>query len=356
MTLLIFVVLLSILVFVHELGHYLAARRAGIKVEEFGFGFPPRVWSKKIGETLFSINLIPIGGFVRLYGEDESVVKDKERAFYHKGKLARVSIVIAGVVMNILLAVAAFSILVWVTGIPKETGKVQILEVAEGSPAAIAGIQKDDIVVSVEGQSVYETNVFVELVGQSGDAETSLVIERGDGQEVILGVTPRSDPPEGEGALGVVISSVEMIQPPIWQRPFVSVWYGAGEAIFWVKTVAVAVATSVSQLIHGETPQVTGPVGIFQMTGAVARQGIFALISFAGIISINLAVLNILPIPALDGGRLLFIIVETIFGRRVVPAVERYAHAGGMVLLLFLILAVTVMDVRRLLGGFLPIP
>lgn len=351
MTLLIFLIVLSILIFVHELGHFWMARRAGIKVEEFGFGFPPRVWAKRRGETTYSINALPIGGFVKLYGEDSAVDKDIPSAFYHKGRLTRAMVVVAGVFMNFLLAVLCFGIISWVIGVPRERGDVRIIGVAQDSPAFQGGLKDGDIVVSVDGQRVSKTDEFTNVVKSKSGKEVALQVKR-DGTEAGIKVIPRASPPEGEGPLGVVVSGVEMVHPPLFQRPFVAFWEGLKESVFWAKTTVLAAGGAIAQLAKGGAPEgIAGPIGIFQITGAVARQGILALLSFVGILSINLAVLNILPFPALDGGRLLFIGVETLFGRRVLPKFERMAHTVGMVILLILILLVTLSDVRRLLSG-----
>ncbi len=359
MDILIFLLVLSILVFVHELGHFLMARRAGIKVEEFGFGFPPRVWGKKIGETIYSINLFPIGGFVRLYGEDDEVKEEREKAFYYKGRFIRTSVIVAGVLMNLLLAVVAFSIISWVVGVPRETGQVKIIGIAKDSPAQKAGLQEEDIVLSVDGQTFSQTkgfiapatNLFIESINKKKGEEIVLLIKRQE-SEFAISLVPRKEPPQGEGALGVAVSSSELVHPPLWQRPFVSIWEGGNEAVFWVKAIAVGVSQMASSLVAGRAPEgIAGPIGIFQITSHAASLGVLSLISFVGILSINLAILNILPIPALDGGRLLFIIVEAIFGRRILPTFERYAHTAGMIILLILILLVTFQDITRLLNG-----
>lgn len=359
MDILIFLLVLSILVFVHELGHFLAARRAGIRVDEFGFGFPPRVWGKKIGETIYSINLFPIGGFVRLHGEDDEVKEGRERAFYFKGRLTRTSVIVAGVLMNVLLAVVAFSIIAWVVGVPADTGQVKIIGVAPNSPAEQAGIKVDQIVEAVDGELINSTGEFIDLVNQKKGQEISLVLGNKSGAERgrIVTVVPRLNPPHGEGALGVAVSSSELVHPPLWQRPFVSLWLGVQETVFWVKTTVGGVSQMVSSLTQGKAPEgIAGPIGIFQITSHAARAGILSLISFVGILSINLAILNILPFPALDGGRLLFVIVEAVFGRRVLPTFERYAHTAGMIILLILILLVTMQDITRLLNGGSVIP
>lgn len=352
MTLIIFLIVLSILVLVHEAGHFLAARSSGVRVEEFGLGFPPRLWSKKLGETIYSINILPIGGFVRLYGEEGAVKNGQGRAFYHQGKLTRAKIIVAGVLMNFLLSIAAFGAIGWARGFPQDLGRVEVLEIAKNSPAELAGIQKNDIILSVDGTSVNKTDKFVELVNARRGQETRLVVRQVGGSELTVVMVPRIDPPEGEGALGVLVSSAKILQPLLWQRPFYAVWFGTREAYFWAKTTVLAVGEALGQVIRGQAPAgIAGPVGIFQITGNIAREGIFALLSFLGILSVNLAVLNILPFPALDGGRLLFIGVETIFGRRVVPTFERMAHTVGMVILLLLLLLITIYDINRLING-----
>lgn len=356
MTLLIFLIVLSVLIFVHELGHFLAARRAGIKVEEFGFGFPPRVWGKKIGETIYSVNAIPFGGFVRLYGEDADVKEDKERSFYNQGKATRARVISAGVFMNFLLGVFAFSIIGWFLGVPQATGEVKVIKTAEGSPAVQAGLKEGDIVTQVNSRQVKTSKDFQQIVNQNKGEEISLLVKRG--QDVFTArATPRISPPENEGALGVVITDIEIAKPPLYKRPFVVFWQGLKEAVFWVTTVVLAVAQAIGQAARGTAPEgLAGPVGIFQLTGQVARSGALSLMSFIGILSVNLAVLNILPFPALDGGRLLFIFIEGIVGRRVIPRVERVAHTVGMILLLLLLLLITIQDIGRLLSGGFDFP
>lgn len=353
MTLLLFLIIISILVFVHELGHFLVAKWKGIKVEEFGLGFPPRLLAIRRKETTYSVNALPIGGFVRLYGEDESVEKERARSFYHKSRLVRAGVTVAGVVMNFLLAVLVFSILSWVSGVPRETEQVRVLEVLPGSPAKQAGLAESDVILEANRQKFNRTKEFTDFISEKKGQEVSLVVsKRGTDMLETMVVVPRANPPHGEGALGVVVSSAELVKPPLWQRPFVSVIEGTKEAVFWVGATATGLWGALSQAVRGVPPEgIAGPVGIFQITGGVARSGFLATLSFLGILSVNLAVLNIVPFPALDGGRLLFIMVETIFGRRVVPAFERWAHMTGMVILIALIILVTFRDITRLLSG-----
>jgi regulator of sigma E protease len=360
MSLVIFIIFLSILVLVHEFGHFWVARRSGVWVEEFGFGLPPRVWGKKIGETIYSINLLPFGGFVRLHGENaEEGVTDKKRAFIFQGKLTRVKIVTAGVIMNFLLAIVAFS-LAYLTGdFPRETENVRIVEVAPGSPAAEAGIANDEIVKSVDGVAVNNLDQFIELVNQKKGETSELVILKTTGETEIVDVMPREDPPEGEGAIGVAISNTEYYSPPLWQRPFLGIYFGFKEALFWGGTILVGLYTIIKNLFGGQIPSdVAGPVGIYALTTEASKYGFFVLINFLGVFSVNLAILNIFPFPALDGGRLLFIVLEGVLGKKVLPKIESRIHMAGMIILLLLLAAITIGDIKRLItaggiGGFI---
>lgn len=358
-----FLVVLSVLILVHELGHYWAAKRAGVLVEEFGIGYPPRIYGKKIGETIYSINLLPFGGFVRLHGEisDEGVTKP-HRAFMNKSKKARISVLLAGVAMNFLLAIIAFAIVYSFSGIPRETENVRVVDVAPGSPAQTAKILVGDVIKKVDDTEVTTVSTFIDIVEESDGGRIVLDIERVQGEEALpikIRIRPRIDPPEGEGPLGVVISSSEVYYPPAWQRPFVGVYHGIKEAIYWGATMVQGFASIFINLFKGEVPQdIAGPVGIFALTTEAARYGVLTLINFVGILSINLVILNILPFPALDGGRLLFIGIESVIGRKVLPKVEAIINSIGMIILIALLVAITVHDIKRLvssggLSGFL---
>lgn len=352
-SILLFLLVLSVIVISHELGHFWMAKRAGILVEEFGFGLPPKVWSKKIGETVYSINLLPIGGFVRLHGETLETTDKSERAFLSKSKKVRAAIVSAGVVMNFLLALLAFSIVYSFSGITRDTGIVKVVEVAQDSPAEQIGLRNDDVILGIGGVSLSSTEEFVAEVEKNRGNEIEISVKRSDAT-LNYKVTPRQDPPEGQGALGVVISSSEIYNPPWWQRPFYGGYYGIKEAVFWGVTVIAGFATMIGGLLRGSLPQdVAGPVGIYAVTTEAARFGALSLINFIGVLSVNLAILNILPFPALDGGRLLFIIIESVLGKKVLPKAEAITHTIGLVILILLIVAITASDIQKLisLGG-----
>jgi len=351
-SILITLVVLSILILVHELGHFLVAKKNGVWVEEFGIGLPPRIWSKKIGETEYSINALPFGGFVRLHGEntDEELEKPR-RAFINKSKKARVAITIAGVAMNVLLAVVAFGIVYSFSGIPRQTNDVEVLEVATDSPAQQRGIIIGDIIKKVDKVEVDSVDKFVSLIEEKKGKRVVLEIKR---QEEVKKITlrPRQDPPEGEGALGETITSTEIYYPPLWQRPFVGIYHGIKEAIFWGKTLVVGICGIFVNLFKGVKPKgIAGPVGIFAVTSQAATYGILALINFVGILSMNLAILNIIPFPALDGGRLLFIAIERVIGKKVVPRIESIIHAVGMAILILLLIALTANDIKNLISA-----
>lgn len=344
----IFFLVLSILVIVHELGHFLVAKRNGILVEEFGFGLPPRLFSQKVGETLWSINFLPFGGFVKLHGElNEDGITNKARAFLYKSKKVKIAVIIAGVVMNFLLGIVSFAIVYSFSGIPRETGEVKILDISLGSPAQEAKLIVGDIVKKVDKDEVKDVKDFVAKIENKKGKKVILVL-----QDRIVTIIPRVSPPEGEGPLGVAITSSEIYYPPVWQRPFYGIYYGFKEAVFWGKNVVVGFSNIFIDLFRGQTPKdISGPVGVFAVTTQAAKLGILSLINLIGIISVNLAILNIIPFPALDGGRLLFIFIEKIIGKKILPKVEAIIHSVGMIILLILILAITVNDIRGLISA-----
>jgi len=261
-TIITFLLVLSVLVLIHELGHFLVAKKTGILVEEFGFGLPPRILAKKIGETIYSLNLLPIGGFVKLAGEDEleeekGKVKDKKRMFFAKPKGVRFLVVVAGVFMNFLLAVTVFSLIYLKSGIPAKTDKVRIVGVTADSPAQKAGIKEGDIVISLADKEVKSVDDFLAIAKENAGKELTLEIGRKDenpckektagvltdskiacrGENLLLKMTPRERPPEGEGPLGVVISQIEMRFYPFWQMIPLGIWHGLKEALLWAWTI-----------------------------------------------------------------------------------------------------------------------
>lgn len=358
MDLLIFLLVLSILVLVHEFGHFIVAKRAGVKVEEFGLGLPllPKLVSVKFGETIYSLYPVLFGGFVRLYGEETKVEKESNRAFSSKPRLVRASVIVAGVFMNLVLAVVAFSILYGILGVPRPTSEVKIVGISSTSPIASTPIKEGSVVVSIDGEKISSNKDFIKAIENRKGKEALIEFKSKDGSVASTKIVPRASPPEGEGPLGVGISDTEQYFPPLWQRPFVGAWYGIQEALGWGIIVFGSLAGLFTTLLTTASlpKDLAGPVGIFQITGTVAQQGgILGILQLLGILSINLAILNVIPFPALDGGRLLFVIIEAIAGKRareVIPKIEQKANMIGFALLIALIIAITIQDVKRLIG------
>lgn len=368
--LLIFLVGLSVLVLVHEFGHFLAAKRVGIKVEEFGLGFPPKVFKWRRGETEYSINALPFGGFVRLYGEEHSVKKEKNRSFYHQSRDVRTSVIVAGVVMNLLLAIVVFTGLYSILGVPTQTKQsVVITYIFPDSPAQAAEVQPLDRIDSIAGEKVTDIEQVKGLTDKNKGREIEYVLERseliflanevfeqGERQKVAVRVTPRETPPENQGPVGIGLDELTITNTrtyPWYEMPYRATVAGLGQSFKFTGDILKGLGSMLQRLVvRGEVPKdIAGPVGIFQITSVAASAGgVLTLLSLLGVLSINLAVLNILPFPALDGGRLVFIIMETIFRRRVFPHYEQIAHQVGMALLIGLILLITFADIRRIIG------
>jgi len=331
-TVIIFFIIFSILILVHELGHFLTAKKAGVRVEEFGFGYPPRLLGKKLGETLYSLNLIPFGGFVRLYGHEQVAETDLNRAFSHKSKLKR-SIIIALVYSKL--------------GIPGPVDYVRVLDVVQASPAHPAGLRPGDKLITINGQAFNNSQEFIALIEANRGQE--VIIERQDQEAVRL--TPRAVEltPEGEGALGIGISDIDFRFYPWWQMPFRGIVAGLEEAFLWGKEILAGLSLMIRQLITGTLPEVAGPVGIYQMTGEIKQSGFLALAQFMGVLSINLAIINLLPIPGVDGSWLIFVWLEDLLGKRK-RQIETIIGQVGFALLILLMLLITIGDVRRLLS------
>lgn len=357
---LIFLTILSLLVLVHEWGHYIFAKIFGVRVEEFGFGLPPRarnLFTRK--GTLFSLNWLPIGGFVKLYGEEYSpgdeLVAGETGRFYDKPARARAVILTAGVIMNFLLGIVLFAVVYSFVGIPVKTDRVRIVEIVAESPAAAAGLAVDERVAQFrfgeKTEKIVDTTQLVKLVTENAGSEIEILVVGKDGGERSVRVTPRKDPPEGQGALGIILSNVELTKFPWWQMPFRGMAVGLSEAIAWGRDIAGGLGKMVYGLLTGQgvPADLAGPVGIYQVSGRVIKQGVLATLQFIGILSVNLAVLNILPFPALDGGRLIFLGVEKVIGKRRKNVVEGYVNTAGMIFLLSVMALITIRDIWRLI-------
>ncbi len=350
-TIVVFILILSLLVFVHELGHFVVAKFLGIRVEEFGFGLPPRLWGKKFGETIYSLNWLPIGGFVKLAGEDETphstlhTPNAKLRhLFWARSKKERSAVLLAGVSMNFLLALGILSF-VFSQGVG-----ARIERVIPGAPAELAGIQSGDVIVAVGNLAILDRMDMVSRVyGNLGQSITLRIIHNGEQKE--MAITPRLNPPPDQGALGIAFdTSFAGIYYPWYEIPFRSLIWAIGFSLEALRSIAGLLWKLIS-FRSIDTTAIAGPIGIAQVTGQVIGLGFMKVLQFTGILSLNLAVMNILPIPALDGGRLLFVVLEKLIGKKVKPRAEALTHQIGMVVLLVLLFLVTVNDVLRIVKG-----
>ncbi|MGE3268261.1 MAG: RIP metalloprotease [Chloroflexota bacterium] len=339
--------ILSILMLVHELGHFITARRAGIVVQEFGFGLPPRIYGYEYKGVIYSLNWIPFGAFVKMLGEEDPT---SEGSFASKSKLTRSIVLAAGSAMNFLLAVVVFAF-AYMTGWPTPV-EVEIAEVAVDSPAQAAGMQAGDVVLSVDGQQVTLIEDFQRLVRERVGESVALDLRRGD-QTIQTSMTPRVDPPPGQGAIGVKISARTM---PVPHNPLESIWLGFRRAVNVIAFTLAAPWMVIQGSMPGEMLRPIGLPGMAQVTSqaveATRQSGyLYPLLVMTATFSAGLAVANMLPIPALDGGRLFFIFIEAIRGRRISPERESLVHFVGIVVLIALMLLIAFNDVQNPLGS-----
>jgi len=378
-TLITFIFVLFVLVMIHEAGHFFAARKFGVKVFEFGFGLPPMVFGlRKVdrnaggrwgryefvrgnqepahsGKTLFSLNWLPVGGFVRMKGENEEIPEPD--SFSAQNAWKRVVILSAGVVGNILLAFVLFIPLFAITsetyvpdgvsldGARVRNEQIKITSVIVGSPAERAGVREGDVLVSLNQQTFGGVEDVRSYIAERGSETISVELKRGS-EFVQTSATPEWSESHGKPLLGIaMVRSVEM------SYPFHLAVVKAGEAtVVGFYQIARGLVGVIADLVQGKGAGVdlSGPVGIASMTGQAARMGFLSLLQFMAILSLNLAFINIIPFPALDGGRMLFIIIEKLRGRKMKVQVEQWVNTVGFSLLLLLILFVSVKDVGRL--------
>jgi len=349
MAIVLLIVGISLLILIHEMGHFFAAKYFGLLVEEFGIGFPPRLFKIKKGETVYSINLLPFGGFVRIHGEkkpEKDKEENKERSFWYLPIWKRSTIIVAGVAMNFILGWVLISTM-FIVGAPT---KVIVADVLDNTPAAAAGIMAGDRILELgNGEAFYAINEVKQLIGLVNDSkgkEISLKLLRGDEEMVINNIVPRIEPPEKEGALGIALSELGIKKHGI----FAGIWNGLISSFNIIGAIFTALANLILGIFTGGAvlENFVGPVGIFQIAGQAAEFGLIFIIQLIALISLNLAVLNIIPIPALDGGRLLFLIIEKIKGSPVSGNKEMWAHAVGFIVLILLMVVITARDIINL--------
>ncbi len=366
MTVVLFIVVLAVLVFAHELGHFLAARSVGVRVSEFGIGFPPRLytWKPEGSETTYSLNWIPFGGFVKLFKEDEDTgalsPEEFARTLDAKPWYQKVWVLVAGVLFNVLLAWGLITAGLTI-GVPMSidettegvvgTPTTMILYVDEASPAGRAGFRVHDAIVRVTDSTGAEAGADItaiqDFIAMHEGQALQVVVQRA-GEDVTLTAQPEMRTLEGEerAVIGVVLDEVGIVRYPIWKA------LGVGAQTTWVTLQSVVVGLGVffkdMALGDADFSTVAGPVGIAGLTGDAVALGFSALLSFAAMLSLNLAVINLVPFPALDGGRILFALIEAVKGSPVRPSVANTLNIIGFALLMLLMIAITVHDVVKL--------
>lgn len=353
------VLVISVLILVHEIGHFVAAKLSGVWVEEFGLGLPPRIWGKKIGDTIYSINWLPFGGFVRLHGETKDErLKYPKRAYVNKSKKARAFMTISGVVMNMVLAVFVFTLATAITGILRPIDGVRIVDVVSNTPAERGGIEIGDVIKSIDGVYPKKPDEFIEKVNDKKGTSVEVVVNR-EGNEFSYNLKPREEYPEEEGSLGVaIVQNDEFYHPVAWKRPFMYLYHGVLETYYVTRAVAIGFVGIFVDISSGTVPKgITGPLGVTAIIAEFAKEGLLQILRLTGLISVNLAILNMVPFPPLDGSRIVFIGLEGIFGKRKLSQIENYVQMIGMIVLLLLMALLTINEVPKIfkagsLSGF----
>lgn len=366
MSILLFLVILIILILVHEFGHFIVAKKAGIRVDEFGIGFPPKaVTLAKWRETEYTLNWLPLGGFVKIFGENSNEESlrgpDSNRSFIHKPKIVQAAVLFAGVAFNIIFAWALFSI-VFMLGMPSALSEEEasgargvhliISEVLEDSPAETAGLMSGDEILSLTTSEARAEDLFPSVVSdfimtQEGKEITISVRREDEAREILI--IPEVGVIESEKsrpAIGVAMGLIGRIQLP----PPTALWEGAKFTVEITKLIAVAIFAFLASALtlSANLSEIAGPVGIVSLVGDVSALGFVFILNFTAFVSINLAIINLLPFPALDGGRLLFLLIEVFKGSPIKPSITNAVNTVGFALLIILMLAVTYSDIARI--------
>jgi len=370
MNIIIFLIILVVLVVSHEFGHFIVAKKAGMRVDEFSFGFPPKLFGIKRGETSYNFNLLPLGGYVKIYGENgdpndlnQENNADIERSFTHKPRYKQALVLIAGIVMNLLVAWVLLSVGL-MSGMPSSVSttpgdvelqnkSIMITGIAKDSPAEKAGLQIGDKIISLETEndstlllSSYFTAETVQLfIKEHQNENINISVER-DGVKSVVGVIPEKMNDEEVSKVGISMDMIGTLKLPF----FKAVWEGLKSTLIMTWGTMLGFYHLISSAIVGKAnmSSLTGPVGIVGIVGDAASFGFVYLLSFTALISINLAVINLIPFPALDGGRLLFLLIEKIKGSRIKPEIAGWTNAIGFGLLMILMVIITYHDVIKL--------
>jgi regulator of sigma E protease len=375
-TILAFLVVIVVLVLVHELGHFVAAKVSGITVQEFGIGFPPRLASVTWRGTRYSVNAIPLGGFVKMLGEDGDIEADRMRergmsaaaidramagAFNRKPIWVRIAVLLAGVAMNALLAIVLFAAALSLPA-PAQVGPLTITSIQSGSPA-VGVLQAGDIIVGADGQTFgqgasdfhFSSDLTAYVTAHAGKPVT-LSVKRGS-RTLDLTVTPRvltdAQRQEGIGPVGFAWSADVVQVAPRAANPLEAVALGVQQTGEIAVQIPGALASTVAGLVGlaPNTGDARGPIGIAQVTGQVIQEPLVTQLAFMGLLSVNLAVLNVLPFPPLDGGRILVVVIEAFRRRRLPAEREALIYLTGFLVLMALVILISIQDIARLPGS-----
>jgi regulator of sigma E protease len=367
MSILIFIAILLVLVVSHEFGHFIVAKKSGIRVDEFSFGFPPKIFGKKIGETTYNFNALPFGGYVKIFGEngdDETVTpEDKKRSFTNKPRYIQAAVLVAGVLMNFIVAWFLLSV-GYMSGLPSSVSMaptgvlvsnqyLTVTSVVKGSPAETSGLKAGDKLIALDtatdSTKLLSSNLVAEnvqiFIKKHGSENIKVEYLRGPESKTIE-LTPAINK-DGMPAIGIAMDTIGILKLPIHK----AVWEGLklttdltiGTAVGFYKLISGALTG------QGDMSAVTGPIGIVGVVGDAAKFGFIYLLSFTALISVNLAVINLLPFPALDGGRLLFLLIEKIKGSRIKPEIANMINLVGFGILMLLMVFITYHDIVKLI-------
>jgi regulator of sigma E protease len=350
---------------IHEFGHFAAAKMCGMRVEEFAFGFPPKVFGKKIGETEYNFNLLPIGGYVKITGEsfdpeEREKNKNDKKAFQNKSKLAQLFVLSAGIIMNLLLAAVLLfyvnmgdryiSVSDPMYGNYVKNPKVIVTGVVNNSPAKTAGLETNDEVLEFKTKTSFadmkSATSVIEFVKKNNDADITIVFKKEKtGETVTSTVRAVYGVTTDRKSVGMGVAYGEKVKLNVWD----ALSKGVSETAEYTKLTVIGMIDIFSKLFSGENvlSSLSGPVGIAKMAGGASAAGWQSLFSFMALLSINLAVFNALPLPALDGGRFLFVIYESVFRRKINLNFQYYANLIGFLFLIGLMLTVTFFDIFR---------
>ncbi len=332
----------GLLVLFHEFGHFIMAKATGMRVDEFAIGFGPKLVSKKVGETEYSIRVVPLGGFNDIAGMDPSDNDAGDRGYCEKSVWKRMIVIVAGPLMNFLLPIVIFFLIFMVVGVSAPSTRPELGEVIPDQPAAMAGLQKGDRIDAINGEPVSEWNDIVRLVREADDSPMKIVYRR-NGEKRQATVIPIYDKQENRMMIGVM-GALDTRKPGVMEAASTAVWK-TGYVIY-------TMVLGLVQIFTGEAAaELAGPLGVMQMTGTVAKLGFAALMNFAALLSLNLGVINLLPVPALDGGHFVTLLLEAVRGKPLGEKALHYTQMAGITVLVALMLFATKNDIVRIFFG-----